>query len=223
MTPSQIRSVNFIRSKALVYGLSGHLGCWGKSHRFAKAYDKATGSETVADKRWLRCFQGQVALTPKAVDKLAAAFPAYPAQQIFRHGPSRLWQALWGDLSEFSAGVLADDLAAFGDFGQAMHEFEADALLVDAYGLLDLELTTIHLAKAVAYSRLQSGLFGLDPSGMALVVSRCLDSLRVHAELGMYDALDDVYAALEPLVRETCTTSSDRRWNEMANRLDWVD
>lgn len=147
-----------------MYGLSGHLGCWGGSHRFSVAYDLATGSQTAIDKRWLRCFQGQVALAPKAVEKLAAAFPAYPVQRMYRDGPSGLWQALWGDLSEFSHGVLADDLASFGDFSQAMHEFEADTLLVDAYGLLDPELTIGHLARAVAYSRLQAGLFRLDPA-----------------------------------------------------------
>lgn len=206
-----------------MYGLSGHLGCWGGSHRFSVAYDLATGSQTAIDKRWLRCFQGQVALAPKAVEKLAVAFPAYPVQRMYRDGPSGLWQALWGDLSEFSAGVLADDLAAFGDFGQAMHEFEADTLLVDAYGLLDPELTIGHLARAVAYSRLQAGLFGLDPSGMALVACRCLDSLRVQTELGLYDALDDVHAALEALVSKASATSSDSRWNEMANRLAWVN
>lgn len=205
-----------------MYGLSGHLGCWGGSHRFSVAYDLATGSQTAIDKRWLRCFQGQVALAPKAVEKLAAAFPAYPVQRMYRDGPSGLWQSLWGDLSEFSAGILADDLAIFGDFGQAMHEFEADTLLVDAYGLLDSELTVGHLAKAVAYYRLQSGLFGLDPCGMALVVCRCRDSRLVQAELCKYGVLDEVLAVLEPMTSVAGAMLADRRWDVMARRLPWV-
>lgn len=58
---------------------------------------------------------------------------------------------------------------------------------------------------------------------MALVAYRCLDSLRVQTELGMYDVLDDVHAALEALVSKASATSSDSRWNEMANRLAWVN
>jgi hypothetical protein len=205
-----------------VYGLSGHLGCWGGSHRFSVAYDLATGSQTAIDKRWLRCFQGQVALTPRAIEKLATAFPTYPVQRMYRDGPGGLWQAIWGELGNFRHGVLADDLAAFGDFGHATHEFEADTLLMDAYGLLDPELTVGHLAKAVAYSRLQSDMLGLDPSGMAQVVCRCLDSLRTQTELGMYDALDDVYSALKLLISKAESTSSESRWEVMALRLAWV-
>lgn len=207
-----------------MHGLSGHVGGWGGPHRFSVAYDLATGSQTAIDKRWLRCFQGQLALAPKAVEKLAAAFPAYPVQRMYRDGPSGLWQALWGELGEFSHGVLADDLASFGDFSQAMYEFEADTLLMDAYGLLEPELNVGHLAKAVAYSRLQSGLFGLDSSGMALVIRRCLASRLVRAELGMYDVVDDVLEALEPLASSAEETSSAQRWDAVAarGRLSWL-
>lgn len=206
-----------------MYGLSCHVGVWGGSHRLSVAYDLATGSQTAIDKRWLRCFQGQVALAPKAVERLAAAFPAYPVQRMYRDGPEGLWQALWGELGEFSRGVLAADLASFGDFSQAMYEFEADTLLMDAYGLLEPELTVGHLAKAVAYSRLQSGLFGLDSSGMALVIRRCLASRFVQAELGMYDVLAEVQEALEPLasIEEPSTM---QRWDAVAarGRLAWL-
>lgn len=223
MTPSQIKKADITRSKSLVYGLSGLLGCWGGSHRFSVAYDLATGSQTAIDKRWLRCFQGQVALAPNAVEKLAAVFPAFPVQRMYRDGPGGLWQALWGELGEFSHGVLADDLASFGDFSQAMYEFEADTLLMDAYGLLEPELTVGHLAKAVAYSRLQSGLLGLDSSGMALVIRRCMASRIVRAELGMYDVLDEVLDALEPLA-STEEPSTMQRWDAVAarGRLAWL-
>lgn len=206
-----------------MYGLSCYVGGWGGSHRFSVAYDLATGSQTAIDKRWLRCFQGQLALAPKAVEKLAAVFPAFPVQRMYRDGPGGLWQALWGELGEFSHGVLADDLASFGDFSQAMYEFEADTLLMDAYGLLEPELTIGHLAKAVAYSRLQSGLFGLDSSGMALVIRRCLASRLVRAELGMYDVLDEVQEALEPLAI-TEEPSTTQRWDAVAarGRLAWL-
>ena len=223
MTPSQKKKADITRSKALVYGLSCHVGVWGGSHRLSVVYDLATGSQTAIDKRWLRCFQGQVALAPKAVERLAAAFPAYPVQRMYRDGPEGLWQALWGELGEFSRGVLAGDLASFGDFSQAMYEFEADTLLMDAYGLLEPELTVGHLAKAVAYSRLQSGLFGLDSSGMALVIRRCLASRFVQAELGMYDVLDEVQEALEPLA-STEEPSTMQRWDAVAarGRLAWL-
>jgi hypothetical protein len=223
MTPSQIKEANITRSKALVYGLSGHVGGWGGPHLFSVAYDLATGMQTAVDKRWLRCFQGKVALTPKAVEKLATVFPAFPVHQMYRDGPGGLWQALWGELGEFSRGVLADDLASFGDFSQAMYEFEADTLLMDAYGALEPELAVGHLAKAVAYSRLQSGLLGLDSSGMALVILRCMASRIVRAELVMYDVLDEVLDAVEPLA-STEEPSTMQRWDAVAarGRLAWI-
>lgn len=204
-------------------GLSGYLGR-PSAHRFAAAYDLATGSNTVDDKRWRLFFQGRQALSPKGIEKLAAVFPAFPVQRMYREGPSGLWQALWGELGEFSNGVLADDLACFGDFSQAMHEFEADTLLMDAYGLLEPELTVVHLAKAVAYFRLQSGLFGLDPNGMALVIRRCLASRFVQAELAMYDVLDDVREVLELMASSGVGTKSSQRWDAVVQigRIDWV-
>lgn len=207
-----------------MYGLSGHVGGWGGPHLFSVAYDLATGLQTAVDKRWLRCFQGKVALTPKAVEKLATVFSAFPVHQMYRDGPGGLWQALWGELGEFSRGVLADDLASFGDFSQAMYEFEADTLLMDAYGLLEPELSVGHLAKAVAYFRLQSELFGLDSSGMALVIHRCLASRIVRGELGMYDVVDDVLEALEPMATSAEEISSTQRWDAVAarGRLAWL-
>jgi hypothetical protein len=223
MTPSQIKRANITRSKALAYGLSGHLGCWGASHRFSVAYDLATGSQTTIDKRWPRCFKGQVALTPKTIDKLATAFPAYPVQRIYRDGPGGLWQALWGELGAFSHGVLDDDLTSFGDFSRAMHEFEADALLMEAYGRLEPELSVAHLAKAVAYLRLQSGLFGLDPAGMVQIVNWCLCSRQVRAELAFFDVENEVTIALIP--HTAClTTNPTERWDEIARlgAVGWV-
>jgi hypothetical protein len=222
MTPSERKQTEFTRSKALVNGLSGYLGR-PSAHLFAVAYDLATGSNTVDDKRWRLFFQGRQALSPKGVEKLAAVFPAFPVQRMYRDGPGGLWQALWGELGEFSRGVLAADLASFGDFSQAMYEFEADTLLMDAYGLLEPELTVGHLAKAVAYSRLQSGLLGLDSSGMALVIRRCMASRIVRAELGMYDVLDEVLDALEPLA-STEEPSTLQRWDAVAarGRLAWL-
>ena len=222
MTPSERKQTEFTRSKALVNGLSGYLGR-PSAHLFAVAYDLATGSNTVEDKRWRLFFQGRQALSPKGIEKLATVFPAFPVQRMYRDGPRGLWQALWGELGEFSHGVLADDLASFGDFSQAMYEFEADTLLMDAYGLLEPELTVGHLAKAVAYSRLQSELFGLDSSGMALVIHRCLASRIVRAELGMYNVLDEVLQALTSR-SSTEEVSAVHRWNVVAQRarLHWI-
>jgi hypothetical protein len=224
MTPSQIKRADITRSKALAYGLSGHLGCWGASHRFSMAYDLATGSETAIDKRWLRCFQGQVALSSKAVEKLATAFPTYAVQRMYLDGPCGLWQALWGELGELGRGVLADDLAKFGDFSQALYEFEADILLMDAYSLLEPELSVGHLAKAVAYFRLQSSLFDLDSGGMVLVIRRCMGSRLVQAELGVYGVLCDIRDALEAMEHCSDAPSSDQRWDAVVRhgRLAWV-
>lgn len=214
MTPSQIREANITRSKALVYGLSGHLGCLGESHQFAKAYDEATRSDTAADKRWLRCMQGKVALTPKAVEKLAAAFPDYPVQRMYRDGPSGLWQALWGELDELRNGVLADDFAralaydmanvddtaSLGDFNRALCAFETSVLRAVAAGDQPI-LNVSHLARAVAFRRVLS-LFRLETYGMDLIISMCMENFFIYAELVGFDAQEEVSDQIGLAIRD---------------------
>lgn len=109
-------------------------------------------------------------------------------------------------------------------------EFEADLLLAEWE---HAPLTLAHLAKAVALYRLHLEVeaivpLGLDGKGICRCLRLCLDNDQIQQELSSLGVQHAVDSELTSWIvsrpdMEVAWTSSQTRWDALAERLDWVN
>lgn len=173
MKSTKERRRQVIRSVALLHTLSKREGITSV-YGFAEKYDALVSpihlTQGQGKNGWQALFNGTRPVSATRLRALSTVHAWSDAIDLFENGPANLWKAMWGP-SEQLRLVIADELTEWRNFDQAVAEFERELLLAQKY---HAPLALLHLAKAIAFYRLQNEILGLGDASLSYGVAQCL-------------------------------------------------
>ncbi|MCU7936053.1 MAG: hypothetical protein KZQ99_14415 [Candidatus Thiodiazotropha sp. (ex Dulcina madagascariensis)] len=86
-----------IRTVSVMNQLAIKIGANNPNH-FSRIFDEVTGEDTQSSGLWRQNFSGKRPLSDKQLDRLLCI--ETQVNELHTEGPSKLWVAMWGDVSE---------------------------------------------------------------------------------------------------------------------------
>jgi hypothetical protein len=86
-----------IRTVSVMNELAIKIGANNPNH-FSRIFDEVTGADTQSSGLWRKNFSGERPLSDKQLDRLLSIDSQ--VKKLHAEGPSKLWVAMWGDVSE---------------------------------------------------------------------------------------------------------------------------
>ncbi|MCG7929946.1 MAG: hypothetical protein N0E44_07840 [Candidatus Thiodiazotropha lotti] len=216
-----------MRSAALMHQLASRLGAKNPYH-FARLFDDETGLDTKWTGKWRKNFNGEKPLSEGQLRLLSCLDPSIT--RLHEEGPSNLWIALWGDVSDLWTLCRTRYCSVFDDrlWSQidSEYEFSTERNRHGALRVLEDEITAAedygeplflsHLTESIMLYRLfcHANIASPDKPGVQAYrcIHRCLDSIDIWYEL---DQLGIFYGVREEVTEmEICRLGREARYRD---------
>lgn len=216
-----------MRSASLMHQLASRLGAKNPYH-FARLFDDETGLDTKWTGKWRKNFNGEKPLSEGQLRLLSCLDPS--VTRLHAEGPSNLWTALWGDVSDLWPLCRARYCSVFDDrlWSQIDSEFEFsnERSRHGALQVLEDEITAAedygeplflsHFTESIMLYRLfgHANIASPDVPGVWAYrcIHRCLDSIDIWYELEQLGIFHGVQQEVTGM--EICRLGSESRYRD---------